>query len=352
MVSVERERVEHGIAQVLAHYGVAEDDASLVSKELVRAEAMGVTSHGVIRVKEYVEDILAGRTLPESDVRVVEHEGSLSVMDCGWSLGIVAGHRALTVAIEEARRTKIAAVVTRRCNHVNRLGAYPERAARLGFVCIAAVALPPKPHARVVPWGGAEVRLGTNPVAFGFPTLGDPIVADFSTAVIPEGRVRAALLNGMELPPDAAVDAAGRVTTDPAQYYGPPVGSLLPFGGPVGYKGYALSLLAELLGGALAGSSIGAEGRSVNGVFFCVLDPTGFLPASTCERFGQDVVDTMRTTPPAPGYDRVVVPGELEFEALAGAERGTTLELGEGVWKALLEVAHAAHVSLDGATIG
>jgi LDH2 family malate/lactate/ureidoglycolate dehydrogenase len=348
----DREQVQRGITQVLVAHQVPEKDAALVSYELVRAEAMGVASHGVIRVMEYIRDIDAGRTQPKSDVKVIGGTGQVAVVDCGWSLGIVAAHEALRIAIEGARQSKVSAVVTRRCNHVNRLGAYVERAARLGLICFATAAIPQKRYATVVPWGGSEVRLGTNPLAFAFPTTGNPIVADFATSVVPEGKVRAALLNGATLPPDAVVDATGRVTTDPAEFYGPPTGALLPFGGRVGYKGYALGLLVELLGGTLGGCSIQAEDRGVNGVFFCVLDPTGFLPAGSYEQLGQQVVDSMHSTPPAPGYERVLVPGEIEFETLADSERGTSIKIGEGVWQALLEVARAANVNVDSAVIG
>lgn len=352
MFLVDRGQVQRGITQLLVAHKVPEKDAAIVGYELVRAEAMGVASHGVIRAMEYVGDIDAGRTQPESDVKVVGGAGQVAVVDCSWSLGIVAAHEALTIAIEAARLSKISAVVTRRCNHVNRLGAYVERAARLGFICVATAAVPQKRYANVVPWGGSEVRLGTNPLAFAFPTTGDPIVADFATSVIADGKVRTAFLNGVTLPPDAVVDATGRVTTDPAKFYGPPPGALLPFGGRVGYKGYALGLLVELLGGTLGGCSIEDEDRGVNGVFFCVIDPTGFLPAGGYEQLGQEVVDSMHSARPAPGYERVLVPGETEFETLAEAERGTAIKIGEGVWQALLDVTRAANVNLDSAVIG
>lgn len=352
MILVDREQAQGSFARILAAYAVPEEDAALVSSELVRAEAMGVTSHGVIRVAEYVEAIETGVMLPKSEIRIVKGEGGATIVDCGWGLGIVTAHKALTTAMEGARQDKIAALVTQRCNHVNRLGAYPERAARDGFICLAFATVPQNPGAEVAPWGGSEVRLGTNPIAFGFPTTGNPIVADFATSVVPSGKVLAALLNGTQVIPDAVVDANGHVTTDPAQFFGPPPGALLPLGGSVGYKGYALGLLVELLGGTLAGYSIGAEQRGLNGVFFCVLDPTGFLPAGRYEQLAQEVVDSMHSTRPAPGVDRVVVPGEIEFETLANAECGTTMKVGEGVWKALVEVGHSANVNLDEAVVG
>src|SRR4029079_18397647 len=101
-----------------------------------------------------------------------------------------------------------------------------EDAARQG-VCAIAVATVPRIGHFVVPWGGIDGRLGTNPIAFGFPTLSDPIVADFATSVIPEGRIRTARNAGAQLPEGAVLDADGRPTRDPAAFYGPPGGTIL-----------------------------------------------------------------------------------------------------------------------------
>jgi uncharacterized oxidoreductase len=338
--------VQAQIAQVFTALGVPGDDAELVAVELIRAELMGIQSHGLVRVMQYATDLRSGLARPGAAAEVVGGEGSLAVVDCGWNLGIVAAHRALDVAVDRCRDTGMAVVVTRNCNHVGRLGSYAERAARSGFVCIATAAIPTIGHF-VVPWGGAEGRLGTNPFAYGFPTESEPIVADFATSVIPEGKIRTARMNNDTLPPDAVLDAEGRVTTDPEAFYGPPRGTLLPFGGPVGYKGYALALLAELLGGVLAGTEVDGEKRPVNGLFLLLLDPARLLPAGTAEELAAKVVDYMHSARTAPGGGPVLVPGELELTELARRTSGECwIDVDDGVWTLLTETARSAGVEL------
>jgi uncharacterized oxidoreductase len=347
MPRIDAATTEARITEIFSALGVPSADAELVSRELIRAELMGIQSHGLVRVMQYVANIRSGMVRPGAPVQATEADGLLVVVNCGWNLGIVAAHKALEIAIERAQRAGIAAVVTRDCNHVGRLGSYVERAARAGHVCLATVAIPTLGHF-VVPWGGAEGRLGTNPFAFGFPTSSDPIVADFATSVIPEGKIRTARMNNASLPPDAVLDADGRVTTDPERFYGPPRGMLLPFGGPVGYKGYAMALLAELLGGALAGVEAAADDRPVNGLFLLVMNPTGFLPDGSTEALADKVVDYMHSARAAPGHDEVLVPGELEFKKLAtNMSAGAWIDVDDGIWRLLNETAEEIGVVLE-----
>jgi LDH2 family malate/lactate/ureidoglycolate dehydrogenase len=117
-----------------------------------------------------------------------------------------------------------------------------------------------------------------------------------------------------------------------------------PFGGPVGYKGYALGMLAELLGGVLAGTPVDAADRPVNGVFFLLLDPAAFLPAGRCEELAADVVGYLHRTPAAAGHQAVLVPGERELAACGQA--GPRVDIDEAVWQELQEAAAAAGIGL------
>ena len=332
-------------------YGVKDQEAELVAAELMHAQLMGVSSHGLIRVPQYVGDIESGLVRLNAPVEVVSSSGGTVIVDCGQSLGIVAAHRVLDIAMERARSSKIAAVVTRNCNHVGRLASYAERAANAGFASIAMAVVPRFAHI-VVPWGGIDGRLGTNPFAFGFPTDGDPIVADFATSVIPEGRVRSALMAGSALPSDAVLDADGDLTTDPVQFYGPPRGMLLPFGGAVGYKGYALGLLAQLFAGTLAGTPVEEEDAPVNGVFFMLLDTGGLLPELMARELAGDVVRYMHGSRPAPGYERVLVPGEAEFANLAMTTGRGFVEVSAALWRELSDLGEPLNIDFGPAVVG
>ena len=350
MLKVDRNRTELAIARLFMAYGASAADAKLVTGDLMYAESMGVSSHGLIRVPQYLEDITSGRVRLGSPIRVVGGAGATAVVDCGSNLGIVAANRVLDIAIDLAAKTKVAAVVTRNCNHIGRLATYVERASRAGFVCTAMVSVPRFAHL-VVPWGGREGRLGTNPVAFGFPTDGDPIIADFSTSVVPEGKVRSALLEERSLLPGAVLDAEGVMTTDPVKFYGPPRGALLPFGGPVGYKGYALGMFAQLFSATLAGIPVDADDAPVNSFFLLLIDVDSLLPAEQARSLAQGVAVYMKSSPAAPGHERVLVPGEPEFEERQRSDANEEMEISKLLWGTLTKLALDRSLDLSSAVI-
>ena len=141
-------------------------------------------------------------------------------------------------------------MTVRRSYHIGRLGAYVEEMAReeqIGLLMANA-------HGRgaiIAPWGGAEGRLATNPIAVGIPT-GDPqapIVLDMTTSAVAEGKVRVRLNSGEPVPDGWMLDGNGQPTNDPADLYTEPRGTILPFGGSAGHKGYGLGVIVDLLGG-------------------------------------------------------------------------------------------------------
>jgi hydroxycarboxylate dehydrogenase B len=324
-------------AAIFEAIGSPPAEATLIAQELVTANLIGIASHGLMRVPEYVKAAAEGDVKPGAEATIVAETASTAVVDCGRNFGQVGAYRALDVAIGKARETGVGCVVTRNCHHAGRLGAYPEAAARHGLLCLATAAVRPKGHF-VVPWGGTEGRLGTNPIAYGVPTGNAPIVTDFATSVIPEGEVRQALEAQKPLPDLAAIDATGKPTTDPSKFYGPPKGALMPFGGSVGYKGYALGLLAEILGGALGGFSVRDTQRSSNALWLLVIEPTAFLALDEFKNLADDLIAYVKSSPAVPGGE-VLVPGEMEERERLAADG--TVFLASDEWASILAAARA-----------
>jgi len=318
-------------------------DAALIAADLVTNSLMGHDSHGVMRIPEYLDLVKRGGITPGAPITVQRTSATTAVVDCGHNFGPVGARRAMEAAMAIAGEQNVACVITRRCNHVARLGTYVQAAADNNLVGVATCNSPVHGHF-VLPWGGKEPRLATNPLAYAVPTSGDPIVADFSTSVVPEGKIRVYRNEGKQLPPGWAVDAGGRPTTDPAAFYGPPRGSLLPLGGAAGHKGFALGLLVELLGSALAG--IGPTDPNVggNGVCFLAINPAAFLPIERFKKLVDETVAYMKSSPPTEGFDEVLVPGEWEFRM-----RRQRLQQGIPVdvttWRALVE--HARDLQVE-----
>jgi LDH2 family malate/lactate/ureidoglycolate dehydrogenase len=296
--------------------GVPDDEAALISEHLIKANLMGYDSHGIIRISQYVKDVQRGAIVPGAPVTFKNQTNTTAVVDCGWNFGQVGAFRALQYAIDKARAQHLAMVVTQRCNHAGRLGAYTQAAAEQGFIALGFCNSPPGDGHFVAPWGGREGRLSTNPMSFAIPCgKHPPILGDFSTSQTPEGKLRLYLNQKKLLPHGWIVDAEGNPSNDPADFYGPPRGAILPFGGDLGYRGFALGLLVELLGGLLAGTST-VKPLPGNGLCFIVVNVSAFLPPTEFAALTEELRHYIKSCPPAVKDGEITLPGELDFRLL------------------------------------
>jgi uncharacterized oxidoreductase len=324
--------------------GATEEEAHTAAGALVQSSLMGHDSHGAMRIPEYIGFIDDGSLKPGAPIDVKRTGPTTAEVDCGYGFGAVGGARAIRVGIEIARQQRTACVITRRCNHVGRLGAYVQMAADAGLVALMTCNSPIHGHF-VLPFGGREGRLATNPIAYGVPTGGDPIVADFSTSVAPEGKIRFYRNEGKPVPDAWILDASGQPTNDPNDFYGPPRGGILPLGGSVAHKGFALSLLVEIFGSALAGISSKDTKVFGNGVCFIVIDPASFCPLDRFRELMDETVAYMKSSPPVPGVDEVLVPGELEFRTMRRRlEEGIPVD--QPTWEAIQQHADRLQVPI------
>ncbi|MEM7128206.1 MAG: Ldh family oxidoreductase [Chloroflexota bacterium] len=330
--------------QVFEAISVPADEASLVAKELVYANLLGMDSHGIIRVPQYVNTIADGEIVPGAKTTLSKETATTAIVDGGHNFGQVVAFRALDIALEKARTHNISCVLAHNCNHVGRLGAYPQRAAEQDMICLATTTWPMYGH-HVAPFGGREGRLSTNPIAYGIPTDDHPVLADFATSVMSEGKVRVSLHQGNPLPDNAIVDSAGKPTNDPADFYGPPKGAMLTFGGLVGYKGYALSLLVEILGATLAGIQVDDPERLGNGLCLIVINPAAFGDLINFKALMADVSTYMKSAELADGFQEILMPGELDFRNVARRQQ-EGIPLADTTWTQIQKAAHSVGVEV------
>ena len=295
-------------------------EALQVAEHLVEASLMGFESHGVTRYIMYADACRSGDIRAGAPVWVERETATLAVVDCGMNFGQVGANRIADLACDKAKENGLAFAVSRHCHHVGRLGAYPQRAAERGLFCLA-VANSSKHGHFVVPWGGREGRLATNPLAFAAPTSGDPVLLDMSTSMTPEGKIRALMHAGEEVPAGRILDGEGRPTTDPGAFYGPPRGAILPFGSELGYRGFGLGLLVEILGSVMAGEPLSDELTYMNGLGLLVIDPAPLAGAGRFQPLMDELVAYVAGAPAAPGSDGVLLPGQREFETRAQRRR-------------------------------
>lgn len=322
--------------------GSPSEEAAIVADHLIEANLMGVDSHGVIRITQYVDDVREKAIIPGAPITSTNETQTTAIVDGGWNFGLVVAWRAMEVGMAKARLHHTACVVTRRCGHAGRLGAYTQLAAENGFIAFAVCNSPRHGHF-VLPWGGREGRLATNPISYGVPTnLGHPVVSDFSTAAAPEGKIRLCRDERRAVPKGWIVDAEGNPTTNPADFYGPPMGAIRPFGGESGYRGYALSLLVELMGSTLAGQDITVD-RPGNDLAFILVDVSAFLPHQKFYGLVERVSQYMKSSPPAEGFEEVLLPGDPEFRTADKRQR-SGIPVDDGIWNRILDCADSLGV--------
>jgi uncharacterized oxidoreductase len=142
---------------------------------------------------------------------------------------------------------------------------------------------------------------------------------DIATSVAPEGKVRAMLAAGKQLPAGWLIDAAGQPTTDPAALYADPPATLLPLGGPFGHKGFGLAVLIDILAGILTGAGHCRQGSTYtgDGMLAIALDVAHFLPLDQFRAQVAELAAYVKDCPSAPGVEHIYIPGEIEARTRA-----------------------------------
>ncbi len=319
-----------------------------VAESLVESNLMGHDSHGVIRVPQYVEQVRDGRINPRAQPSLLYETSNTAVIDGGWQFGQMAARHAMEVAIAKAERGGIAAVQLHRSNHVGRLGEYAAQALDHGMVGLVTT----NNHGggqNMSPFGGTARRLSPSPIAVAVPGGKDfPILLDMTCSVVAEGKVRVKRARGEKLPEGWILDAAGRPSTNPADLYGPPVGSLTPLGGAAGHKGFGLALIIDILSGALGGAGCSRAGSTVfgaNGVYLQAINPQAFGAEEGFPKEVAALVEYVKSSPLAPGFDRIRVPGEVEHEQKLKRLRDG-IEIEDETWRKIQAVAAELGVAL------
>jgi uncharacterized oxidoreductase len=175
----------------------------------------------------------------------------------------------------------------------------------------------------VVPFGGRQGRLGTNPISVAFPSdLEGPIFLDMATSAVAAGKLAVKRNRREPAPPGWIIDKAGNPATDVAAYY-KEGGAILPMGGDQAHKGYVLSFMVETLSGLLTGLGFGIDpqGRHNDGSFLAVFDVNAFRPLEEFKREIAAFVAYLKATPPATGFNEVLYPGELEYRTTQQRQR-------------------------------
>ncbi|MEM2517759.1 MAG: Ldh family oxidoreductase [Candidatus Bathyarchaeia archaeon] len=256
-VRVEWESLRSYVADVLKAYNIPEEHSNIVADVLVSADLMGIESHGVQRLRRYTVGIQVGSVNPKTNISIVKESPSTVWIDGGSGLGHVVAYKAMNIAIKKAMDTGVSVVGIRNSHHFGMAGYYALQAVRsnmIGLVMTNSEALVAYTHT-------VGRNVGTNPIAFGFPTRNPPpILFDAATSVIPIGKVEVYAKEGKKMPLGWAISPEGKLLDDPKEVLARK-GAVLPLGGFGeefgGHKGAGLALVVDLLCGVLTGANYG-----------------------------------------------------------------------------------------------
>ncbi|MDR5835663.1 Ldh family oxidoreductase [Caballeronia sp. LZ034LL] len=260
-------------SQALQRCGMLADHAHQVAARMVDAELLGHRSHGLWLLATYLERLQAGQIATQGEVRVLSDTDSAFSWHANRLPGAWVMHRAIDEVISRATARAVVVATIAECSHIGCLQSYLlPLVERNFFVTLSATNAG---VASVAPFGGMDAVLTTNPIAYGIPTRGDPILIDQCTSLGSNTFFTAFAQRGETLPGEWLLDAEGKPTNDPHVLTARPPGTVLPLGGvEFGYKGFGLGLAVEALTLALPGSGRRTKpDKFGQGVFLQVLNP-------------------------------------------------------------------------------
>ncbi|MCK2018240.1 ureidoglycolate dehydrogenase [Peribacillus frigoritolerans] len=309
-VTIQAEEAKRLVIKQLTKVGLNEETAGKIAEVLVHADLRNVNSHGVLRTEHYVNRLQAGGINPEAQISFQKTGPVTGVIDGDDGFGHVISDVAMDHAIDMARESGVGMVTVFNSSHCGALSYFVQKAADAKLIGIA------MSHTDkiVVPFGGKTSFLGTNPIAYGVPAkTKKPYILDMATSNVAWGKILQAREEGKEIPEGWGVDENGAAVTDPNK-----VVSLSTFGGP---KGYGLSVIVDVFSGLLAGAAFGPHiGKMYDdldkkrklGHYFCVINPSFFTDTDIFLEQMDQMIEELKQVEPAPGFDRVYVPGEIE----------------------------------------
>ena len=243
--------LEAFVARALTAVGLPTVDAEQVARLMILADLRGSDGHGIFRLPQYVRRIRAGGMNVRPNIRVTRETEATALVDGDNGMGHLVMQFAAKVAIEKAQHLGVAWVGVRQSNHAGPAALYAMMPLEHNMIGIY-LAVGSANH--MPPWGGIDLLLSTNPIAFAVPALEEPpIVLDIATSVTAYGKVKTKAQRGEPMPEGWMIDALGRSLTDPRRAE---EGFLLPIGG---YKGYGLALVFGLLAGTLNSAAFGGD---------------------------------------------------------------------------------------------
>jgi len=353
--------IEQFMVEAFMKVGVPKKDAEICADVLMESDKRGIESHGINRFKTiYIDRILDEIQLPVTKIDILKETPTTAVLDANNGMGMVASHRAMTMAIDKAKAYGMGMVAVRNSTHYGIAGYYATMATKADMIGITGTNARPS----IAPTFGVENMLGTNPLTIGFPTDEDfPFVLDCATSITQRGKIEYFAKMNQDTPKGMVVGRDGKAKTDSKQILKDlktEQAALAPLGGIgeelAGYKGYGYATVVEVLSAALqAGqflkmlSGVNEDGKKTPyhlGHFFIAIDTEAFLGADSFKKTAGKILRALRSSKKAPNEKRIYTAGEKEY--LAWLERKESgLPLNPANIKEIKEVKQMLNLDID-----
>lgn len=334
------------VIDVLTKVNLKEMHAKVVADSLVTANLRGVDSHGVTRLPIYVKRLICGAVNPTPNIKVVSESNSTLLIDGDNGMGQVVGSEAVKLGVKKAKENGAVYIGVKNSNHFGTGAFFIQQAVKEDMIAYAMSNAP----STMAPWGGVDPYLGTNPYAFGVPSgKYKPIIYDMATSVVARGKIISAEKRGDDIPEGWAIDKNGKPTTNAKAAL---EGSVLPFAGP---KGYAISLMIDLMSGVLSGAGFGPHINNIYGDFdkqqnvghfFQLINIEQFMPAGHFKERVDQMISEIKNAKKAEGVSEIYLPGEIEFNTESERNKNG-IKLEKEVFDSLVELGNEIGIDIN-----
>ncbi|AEM77861.1 Ldh family oxidoreductase [Thermoanaerobacter wiegelii] len=338
MIKIKVEKLKKIVQEILRGYDILPADAEEIANHLIKANIMGMDSHGVMRLPYYLEEVKKGNInkLPTFKTKRI---GDFTIIDGDKGFGQIVARYATEHAITSAKGKGISVVGAKNLSHVGMLGYYTLMIAEHGMIGFATTNTDPA----IAPVGSRKAALGTNPISIAIPTGNSPILLDMALSVASGGKILFAKKHNEKIPIGWALDAEGNPTQDPNEALN---GTLLPIGM---HKGYGLALIIDIICGILIGGGYGLELQpgwaSQGGLMVMAIDIELIKPLKEFYIEIQRYLEIIKGLPTAPGYNRIMIPGEDLFEKIENNKED--IQLDDETYKLLLQLAEEGGIKIS-----
>ncbi len=316
------------VRDVFLKAGAPQQDAEVCADVIITSDLRGIESHGISRLKYYLVRMKSGQHQVVTNFEIVRESPTTAVVDGHHGLGMVIAKKAMQMAIDKSKTYGMGSVAVRNSTHFGIAGYYPLMACRQGMIGFTVTNARPATS----PTFGTAPMLGTNPIAFGAPTLEEfPFLYDGATPISQRGKIEVLAREQKSVPDAWVVDTQNKPMTDAQEILTALTkgeAAFLPIGGSSevtgGHKGYGLSTMVEILSAALQTGSflsaltgVGEDGMNQPfkvGHFFMAINIETFCPLDEFKRTTTAILQELRASRKAPGHDRIYTAGEKEYE--------------------------------------